>query len=281
MSGKYTVLAVNGSPHEAMGNTSRLVKMLQYNLIRDEFDVEEIFLNQRRITYCAGCGMCVEKGSCWIKDDYREVAEKALQADGIILASPVHVWNVTAQMKTFLDRSLGYGHRPPGSWKPGIAVGVSGGWGESWVSEYLATSLRIFGAFAVGRLTAIAIRGGSFLGKESVEQRAADLARDLADAVRTGRRYPAADTDLRYWLTVGTLVRRNREFLRADHEHWKKLGLYDSVETYVGQEFSSPADDPEMRRAWIKGLIRLQNESLKGDADDDSGSATLSENARA
>ena len=263
MSGKYTAVAINGSPHEGMGNTSQLVGMLKENLMREEFTVEEIFLNQHTIRYCAGCALCLEKGSCWIKDDYKEIAQKTLDADAVILASPVYVLNVTSQMKTFLDRSLGYGHRPRGSWKPGLAVSVSAGLGETWVSEYLASVLRLYGAFAVGRLTAIGIGRGEFLGKEAVEYRAADLARDLAQAVKGDRKFPPTDMDLRYWQFMGNLVKDHRDFMRADHEHWEKQGLYDSFEAYTGQTTSSAEVDPAMRTAWIQDLIRRQSEASK------------------
>ena len=226
MSGNYRVVAVNGSPHEGFGNTSQMLAMFKDPLSREGFDLEEISLSRQHIEYCAGCGLCLEKGACWIRDDHKAVVQKLLEADAVILASPVYFRNVTGQMKTFLDRSLGYGHRPRGTWKPGLAVCVSAGWGETLVAPYLAQTLRVFGAFAVGQLTAIAVGPGGFVGRELVEDRATHLARDLAAAVREGRRYPACDQDLDYWHFMGGLVKENRDFMQADYEHWQKLGYW-------------------------------------------------------
>jgi multimeric flavodoxin WrbA/putative sterol carrier protein len=241
MTENYRVVAVNGSPHEGFGNTSQMIAMLGENLAREGVELEEIFLSQYQIGFCTGCATCLESGSCWVRDDYNSVVRTVLEADAVILASPVYIFNVTAQMKTFLDRSLGYGHRPRGDWKPGLALSVSAGHGETWAADYLGQVLRLFGAFPVGKFTAIAVSPGEFLGKEAVEARAADLARDLARAVKEGRRYPVTDQDLRYWHFMGNLIKENRDFMVADYDHWQELGLFKSFEAYVGQTRSKPA----------------------------------------
>jgi multimeric flavodoxin WrbA/putative sterol carrier protein len=241
MTENYRVVAVNGSPHEGFGNTSQMVAMLGENLAREGLGLEEIFLSQYQIGFCTGCATCLESGSCWVRDDYNSVVRTVLEADAVILASPVYIFNVTAQMKTFLDRSLGYGHRPRGDWKPGLALSVSAGHGETWAADYLGQVLRLFGAFPVGKFTAIAVGPGEFLGRETVEARAADLARDLARAVKEGRRYPPTDQDLRYWHFMSNLIKENRDFMVADYDHWQELGLFKSFEAYVGQTRSKPA----------------------------------------
>lgn len=251
----YNVAVVNGSPHEGFGNTSQMIAMLREGLEEEGFALEEIFLSRHDIQPCTGCALCLEKGACWIRDDYKGIIQRVLAADAVILASPVYFLNVTGQMKIFLDRSLGYGHRPRGSWKPGLAVSVSAGYGETWVADYLARLLKVYGAFAVGQLTAIAVGPGEFLGQDAVAARAGDLARDLARAVREGRRYPATDQDLHYWHFMGNLIKEHQDFMKADYEHWQKLGLFDSFETYVGQSRSPGQGSPETRQAWLKALM--------------------------
>jgi multimeric flavodoxin WrbA len=241
MTEHYHVVAINGSPHEGFGNTSQMLTMLGEGLSREGLELEEIFLSQYQIGFCTGCATCLETGSCWVRDDYNSVVRTVLEADAVILASPVYIFNVTAQMKTFLDRSLGYGHRPRGDWKPGLALSVSAGHGETWAADYLGQVLRLFGAFPVGKFTAIAVGPGEFLGREAVQARAADLARDLARAVKEGRRYPPTDQDLRYWHFMSNLIKENRDFMVADYEHWQELGLFKSFEAYVGQTRSQGA----------------------------------------
>jgi multimeric flavodoxin WrbA/putative sterol carrier protein len=256
MNAKPTVVAVNGSPHAGVGNTSLMIEMLRPALTAEGFALEVITLTEHEIEYCTGCAWCLDKGKCWIPDDHAGVVRRLMAADGIILASPVYFFHVTAQMKTFLDRSLAFGHKPQPTWKPGLAVSVSAGSGETAVSEYLAFILRVYGAYAVGRLTALATAPGDFIGKEAVEARAADLARDLARAIREKRRYPATDMDLRYYQFMSALVRDNRDaMMRDDHAHWEKLGLNQGFEAYVQQERAKPQFDPSVRKAWVKGMM--------------------------
>ena len=69
---------------------------------------EQIFLRQKNIGYCRGCGFCKRKesaGICAIRDDMAEVLAKMKAADVIVLASPVYYYNVCAQMKTLIDRT--------------------------------------------------------------------------------------------------------------------------------------------------------------------------------
>jgi multimeric flavodoxin WrbA/putative sterol carrier protein len=262
MTEQYRAVAVNGSPHEGFGNTSQMLAMLRDNLSREGVELEEIFLSQYQIGFCTGCATCLETGDCWVRDDYKSVVRPVLEADAVILASPVYIFNITAQMKTFLDRSLGYGHRPRGTWKPGLALTVSAGYGETWAADYLSRVLRFFGAFPVGKFTAIAVGPGEFLGREAVEARAAHLARDLVQALREDRRYPATDQDLAYWQFMSNLVKDNRDFMAADFEHWQELGLFKSFEAYVGQRRSRPSGIPDVRETFVKDrLVQTQEDS--------------------
>lgn len=255
MSDKGLVAAVNGSPHAGIGNTFIMLEMFRGPLAEAGFELEVINLSGKRIEYCLGCGLCLEKGRCWRRDDHAVVVQRLLEADGIILACPVYFMSVTGQMKTFLDRSLAYGHKPRPTWKPGLAVSVAAAFGETTVAEYLAVLLRVFGAFSVGTLTALAAKPGEFLGKEAVEMRAGDLARDLARAIKEKRRYPGTEKDLFFYLLMGDLVRREQDFMQDDYKHWEEHGFYQGFENYVRQEFVRGQFDPNVRRAWIESMI--------------------------
>jgi multimeric flavodoxin WrbA len=259
MDKKRKVVAINGSPHEGVSNISQMIGMLGKTFAEEGFELEEVFLNRHKIDYCTGCAVCLEKGSCWIKDDYKKVMQKVLDADAIILASPVYFHHVTAQMKTFLDRSVLYGHRPLRTWKPGLSVSVAAVFAEVSVAQYLGRLLPVYGAFEVGQLTALATGPGEFIGKELVEARAEDLAHDVVRAVEKGRRYPATEHDLYHWTLIGGLIKENREFMKADYQYWQEHGLFDSFEAYMQQVRSPSVAAPEMREAWIKDLMRRRS----------------------
>jgi multimeric flavodoxin WrbA/putative sterol carrier protein len=265
MSENPIIVAIDGSPHAGMGNTSLMIEMLRDPLAEEGFNLEIIHLAEKEIDYCYGCGFCMEKGKCWIEDDHRAIVNKLLSADGIILGSPVYFLHVTGRMKTFLDRSLAYGHKPQPTWKPGLAVSVSAGLGETQTAEYLAGLLRVYGAFAVGKLTALATAPGEFVGREAVETRAHDLARDLARAIREKRRWPASDMDLRFYQFMGDLVKNNKDrLMKHDFNHWQAHGLFDGFEKYIQQTTHKPPYNPEARDAWIRELIGQHKKKKKG-----------------
>ncbi len=263
MSSQFKVVAVNGSPHASVGNAHLMLQMMAPALRQEGIDLEEIFLADKRIEYCVGCGVCMEKGKCWRQDDHAGIVGKLLAADGVILASPVYFKHVTAQMKTFLDRSLAYGHKPRTTWKPGLAISVSAGMAETATAEYLAGLLRVYGAFSVGTFTAIGVGPGAFLGLEVVEARARDLALDLARAIKEKRRYPATDGDLFYYLFMGDLVRRQKDFMRDDYRHWQESGFYEGFEAFVGQRFAVPPVDEGLRKEWLRQMISQETAKAK------------------
>lgn len=254
-----TVVALNGSPHAGIGNSSMMIEMLRPTLESQGLALEVINLAGREIVYCQGCGWCMEKGACWIQDGHREIMERLLAADAVILASPVYFFHVTAQMKTFLDRCLAFGHKPRTTWKPGLAISVAAAVGEVETAEYLGGVMKAFGAFPVGRLTALATGPGEFLGKEAVQSRADDLAADLARAVKEKRRYPATGHDLIFYLFMKDLVAAHKDGVMGhDYKHWQDCGLLESFEAYVGQRQTKLAIDPEMRKAWIKQMMEAR-----------------------
>ena len=258
MSEKPTIVAISGSPHAGIGNTDLMIEMMRPVLEKEGFSLESINLTQKKINYCVGCALCLEKGKCWQHDDHQGVTEKLLAADGIILASPVYFGHVTAQMKTFIDRSLALGHKPRGTWKPGVAISVSAGMGETFTADYLGAVLRPFGAWCVGHLTAIATSPGGFMGKELVEQRAGELALELAGAVRQRKRRPATDRDLLFWMFIGKLVRDYKDFMVDDYRHWQEKGFLERFEDYIGQSTCETTYDPATRKAWLQSLIAQQ-----------------------
>ena len=246
------IVAVNGSPHNEFGNTAQIITMLREHLEAGGAKFKEILLSEQRIEYCTGCALCIQKGGCWIRDDHKSIVKELLAADGIILASPVYFFHVTAQMKTFVDRCLGYTHRPLNSWKPGLTVSVSAGSGETETAAYLGHVMRSFGAFSIGSLTGIALDAGAFLGIEHITNRAEDLVIELLRAIRTKKRYPATDKDLAFYQFIGGLARDNPVLLKADHDHWKAQGLFQNFETYIGQPRSAGNIDREKLKTWLK-----------------------------
>ena len=101
------VVAFNGSPREH-GNTQELIKIVLSCLEEDGIETKLINVGKKQLQGCVACFKCREnknKKCAMTMDRLNEYIEEMLDADGIILASPVYFANVTAQLKALIDRS--------------------------------------------------------------------------------------------------------------------------------------------------------------------------------
>lgn len=67
--------------------------------------VEKVSLRGKSISFCRGCFACLKTGRCVIDDDANAIAEKMLNADVLVFASPIYYYEICGQMKTLLDRA--------------------------------------------------------------------------------------------------------------------------------------------------------------------------------
>jgi len=100
------ILGIIGSPNK-QGNTALLVREVLKTAEAQGSETKILCLADFQLSPCNGCRSCLETGKCMIKDDIEELFTEMLQADGIVIGSPVYFGGVTAQVKTFIDR-VGY-----------------------------------------------------------------------------------------------------------------------------------------------------------------------------
>lgn len=99
------VLIISASPRKK-GNSSILCDRFAEGAAESGHNVEKIVLSDKKIGYCRGCGACNSTHSCVQKDDMAEILDKLIEADVIVLATPVYFYSVDGQMKTFIDRTV-------------------------------------------------------------------------------------------------------------------------------------------------------------------------------
>ena len=97
------VLGLFGSPRRG-GNTDLLLEEMLRGAQGQQAEIEKIFLSDWDISGCRECRRCEIDGNCVIQDQMQKLYPKLLQADYIILASPIFFYGVTAQVKRMIDR---------------------------------------------------------------------------------------------------------------------------------------------------------------------------------
>lgn len=100
------VIAINGSPNKE-GNTYHALRMVGKTLEANGIEFEIIHIGNKMVRGCLGCGKCRENKDekCSMNNDpVNESIQLMKNADGIIIASPVHYAGIAGTMKSFLDR---------------------------------------------------------------------------------------------------------------------------------------------------------------------------------
>jgi multimeric flavodoxin WrbA len=97
------IIAIYGSPRRK-GNTALLLKRAVEGAIEAGAEVEEIVLRDLRMSPCLEIYGCKKDGRCVIQDDFQGVYDKVLASQGLMLASPIFFYTVSAHTKTLMDR---------------------------------------------------------------------------------------------------------------------------------------------------------------------------------
>ena len=100
-------LCISASPREN-GNTSRILNEIARGLKDNGYGVKHLILADLDIRYCHGDKSCFKSGACVHHDDVPQVVGEMFDSQLVIIASPSYWGDVTAQMKTFIDRCTPY-----------------------------------------------------------------------------------------------------------------------------------------------------------------------------
>jgi len=97
------IIAIYGSPRRD-GNSAALLNQAVAGAREEGADVEEVFLRDYQISPCLEIYQCIKTGECAIRDDFPKILAKLESSSGIMLASPIFFYTVSAHTKIFMDR---------------------------------------------------------------------------------------------------------------------------------------------------------------------------------
>lgn len=182
------ILEITSSPRKN-GNSTLLAHAIADGARSCGARVETVDLHRLRIRPCTACDKCHADDDrfCVLRDDMQKVYAKVVAADGLIYASPVYWFTVSAQMKLFMDRCYALGG-PGGYALKGKRMAVALTYGD--VDPFrsgAANALRTFqdafayvGAEFVGYVYATGLAPGDVLKKKALLKEGFSLGRTLA-----------------------------------------------------------------------------------------------------
>lgn len=158
------IVAINGQNHK--GSTYHIGKMLADKV---GGELTEFFLPRDFGEFCVGCNACfsVSETKCPHYQKLKVITEAMIEADLIIMASPVYCYHATGSMKAFLDH-YGYQwmvHRPNEKMfsKQAVCIATAAGAGMKSTIKDMADSLFFWGVPKTYRL-GYAVRAVSYNG---------------------------------------------------------------------------------------------------------------------
>lgn len=109
MNAVQNILIIMGSPRPH-GNTAKLCEAFMEGAMERGKQCSLFRVNEMDLHFCLGCGWCKEhQGRCFQRDGIDALYSAFAQAEGIVFASPLYFYTVSAQLKTVIDRLYAMG----------------------------------------------------------------------------------------------------------------------------------------------------------------------------
>lgn len=159
------ILGIMGSPR-IRGNTDLLLDEALKGAQGWGAEIEKIIVDKLRISPCKEDYACLKDGNCDIRDAMDDIYPKLLNADGVIVASPIFFYGLTSQAKALIDRCQALWarkyvlkRRPPDSGRKGAFIGVGATKGEKLFDGSILTVRYFFQTIGVQYADELLIRG--------------------------------------------------------------------------------------------------------------------------
>lgn len=183
------ILALCGSPRKDNSRTAWLVQKVLSAAQERGAQTEFIDVTRLNIGPCFACDRCHHLGECVQKDEFNETFDKMLAADGIVLGSPVYIYHIAAQLKTFIDRLSNAIHCLRLDGKYGAVITSAGGAGYEETAAYMEQLLMRLGAQCVGKV-ACPLQDGPVEPASGPAREAAQLGAHLVEAITAKKTFP-------------------------------------------------------------------------------------------
>ena len=200
MEKRVRVLGIFGSPRKG-GNTDLLLGEALKGAEKEGAEVERLHVTDFEISPCTECLHCYEGGECILLDDMQKIYPKLLEADIIILASPIFFYGVTGWVKALIDRTQAlwarkYRLRDPslskeGRKRRGFFVSVGGTKGQKIFEGAILTAKYFFDVVNAKYMGELVFRGvdekGDILKEPEALEQAFEAGKRLVSEFREGQ----------------------------------------------------------------------------------------------
>ena len=176
------IVVINSSPHSEAESTSRYISAAFVEGARSAGHEVFVFDAANSDTHpCRGCDACHMDGPCIFKDDIEKVLmPKMLEADMLVLATPLYYYTVSAQLKTIIDRFYSRTERLHGKKSMIIVTAYnSADWTMEATNVYYDTLCRYMEWKNVGKVYGIGCGSRSLVESSKFPAQAREIGKNL------------------------------------------------------------------------------------------------------
>jgi multimeric flavodoxin WrbA len=149
------ILALVGSPRNEESWTYKSIRIIEEKMQDiQSVNVEYVFVQKLNVPFCDGCLKCINVSES-VCPDYATIgpiAAKMDKADGLILGSPIHTFNITGLMKNFVEYFMYKRNRPSFFGKKAVVTATASGGGHTVVLDFLEQTANAWGCDVVSRM---------------------------------------------------------------------------------------------------------------------------------
>ncbi|MEZ0343933.1 MAG: flavodoxin family protein [Caldimicrobium sp.] len=185
------ILAIHGSPRDS-GNTELLLNAFIEGLREGKVEIEKIKLYQLKFSPCIECGECDHLGECVLQDDMTWLYDKYLDADFLVVATPIFFYSHTSMVQAFFERFQAFWARkyklnlphPYGKTPKGILLSLGATKGKKLFESLVRTFKFVmdagWGTYAGGLFFRGIDKKGEILNYPEILEKAKTLGKEVA-----------------------------------------------------------------------------------------------------
>ena len=223
------IVIIHGQSHE--GSTCMAARELA-NKVGGE--IREFFLPRDFGKPCLGCYTCfkTDLSKCPHYRELEPLAEAMLEAELLILESPVYVYHATGQMMSFLDHFgtwwVVHRPRPEMSGKQAVAIATAAGGGMKSTTKDMADSLEMWGIRKVYRMGfGVQAQSADQIPDRILNQIHRKTDR-LADTIRKNAGRVGYNSRAKKWFRLMRFAHKHFPPMEPDHGYWEERGWHGS-----------------------------------------------------
>lgn len=204
-----------------------LERIVSKRVVPVEYEI--LMPHNTNVLGCLSCNTCFNNLSCPLdeKDDMKIIKEKLMQADAIVLGSPLYLHNISGDTKRFIDRISYWAHLMKLSGKIGLAITSNMSNGHLFGIDYLDKVMTCLGVHVVVKDNVSLSMPGEFYSQDIIEERVEYYADLILSYFCNNHKIEVSDKMEDYFQATKNAVKSTQDTSNEEYNYWMKNEMFE------------------------------------------------------